>query len=155
MGKEIERKFLVSGSAYKLEAEGIICRQGYLSTAKERTVRVRLFGDDGFITVKGAGDGIIRPEYEYKIPAADAIEMLDFLCEKPLIEKIRYKICFGGKIWEIDEFTAENSGLVIAEIELRSADEKFEKPSWAGEEVSNDPRYFNSNLVKNPYSLWK
>ncbi|HOD40208.1 MAG TPA: CYTH domain-containing protein [Candidatus Wallbacteria bacterium] len=155
MGKEIERKFIVSGNGYKQAGEGVICRQGYLSTQKERIVRVRLIGDEGFITIKGLCNGISRPEYEYKIPAADAIEMLDFLCEKPLIEKIRYKINFGGRLWEIDEFAGENSGLIIAEIELRSEGEKFEKPSWAGEEVSNDPRYFNSNLIKTPYSLWK
>ena len=141
MGKEIERKFLVKGDAWKALAPGIRYRQGYLNSSFDRTVRVRTIGDQGFITVKGPNNGIARLEFEYVIPADDANEMLMELAEKPLIEKNRYRILRGKH--------------VVAEIELGSVDEQFEKPEWIGEEVSGDPRYYNSNLVAHPYSEWK
>lgn len=154
MGLEIERKFLVKGDAWKKLAQGVAYRQGYLNSAKERTVRVRTIGDKGFLTIKGPTIGVTRPEFEYEIPRADADKMLDLLAEKPLIEKNRYKIPAGPYKWEIDEFFGENAGLVVAEIELPNENATFEKPDWIGEEVSSDPRYFNSNLVRNPYTKW-
>lgn len=154
MAKEIERKFLVKDEEFKNLAKGVNYRQGYLSTVKERTVRVRTTDSEGFLTIKGITVGASRAEYEYKIPAADANEMLDNLCEKPIVEKNRYKIAAGKHTWEIDEFLGANLGLIVAEIELGAEDEKFEKPSWIGEEVTGDPKYFNSNLIKNPFSKW-
>ncbi|MHC4179754.1 MAG: CYTH domain-containing protein [Planctomycetota bacterium] len=154
MGKEIERKFLVSGEAWRALAEGVAYRQGYLSTVKERTVRVRTIGDKGFLTIKGITVGATRSEYEYPIPADDANQMLDDLCEKPIIEKRRYKIPQGGFTWEVDEFDGVNAGLIVAEVELESEDQAFEKPSWVGDEVSGDPRYFNANLIANPFTKW-
>lgn len=153
MGKEIERKFLVTGDDWRKLAKGTRYRQGYLSTVKERTVRVRTVDADGFLTVKGITVGATRKEYEYPIPAADAAGLLE-LCEQPLVEKVRYKIPFGGLTWEVDEFEGVNQGLVVAECELTSEDQKFEKPSWIGEEVTSDPRYFNSNLIAHPYTKW-
>ena len=155
MGKEIERKFLVKGDAWKALAPGIRYRQGYLNSSFDRTVRVRTIGDQGFISVKGPNNGIARLEFEYVIPADDANEMLTELAEKPLIEKNRYRILRGTHVWEVDVFLGDNAGLVVAEIELGSVDEPFEKPEWIGEEVSGDPRYYNSNLVAHPYSEWK
>ena len=154
MPQEIERKYLVSGEAWKYLAEGIHYRQGYLSTDPERTVRVRIIGEKGYLTIKGISVGISRPEYEYEIPIPDAKELLEGLCEKPIIEKDRYKISFGGLVWEVDEFLGVNEGLVIAEVELESADQAIDLPPWVGEEVSGDPRYFNSHLVNHPYSTW-
>lgn len=155
MGREIERKFLVTGTEYRESAEAKQYRQGYLSRNRERTVRVRTAGDKGFITVKGKNAGIVRTEFEYEIPLSDADAMLSFLCEKPLIEKRRYHYEYEGHVWEIDEFSGDNEGLVIAEIELTSEDDAFVKPDWIGDEVSGDPRYFNSNLVNNPYRSWE
>jgi CYTH domain-containing protein len=154
MGKEIERKFLVKGEAWKALAAGTVYRQGYLSTVKERTVRVRTVGEKGFLTIKGVTTGVTRAEFEYEVPAADANAMLDGLCEKPLVEKTRYKIPLDGYTWEVDEFHGDNDGLVVAEVELKSADEKPPLPEWVGEDVSSDPRYFNSNLVKKPFKTW-
>lgn len=154
MGKEIERKFLVKSEDWKELAKGIVYRQGYLSTVKERTVRVRTIGNSGFLTIKGITVGATRREYEYEISTSDADEMLDELCEKPLIEKKRYKIEFAGLIWEVDEFFGDNKGLVVAEVELSNEDQVIQKPQWIGDEVTGDPRYFNSNLTKHPYSQW-
>lgn len=154
MGKEIERKFLVKGEAWKALAAGTVYRQGYLSTVKERTVRVRTVGEKGFLTIKGVTTGVTRAEFEYEVPAADANAMLDGLCEKPLVEKTRYRIPLDGYTWEVDEFHGDNDGLVVAEVELKSADEKPPLPDWIGEDVSSDPRYFNSNLVKKPFKTW-
>ena len=155
MGKEIERKFLVKGEAWKSLATGRRYRQGYLNSAKERTVRVRTIDNRAFLTVKGPNTGITRSEFEYEIPLEDARAMLDTLAERPLIEKTRYKIASSGHVWEVDEFEGENQGLVVAEIELSTEGESFEKPEWIGEEVSDDPRYYNSSLVAHPYSSWK
>lgn len=154
MGKEIERKFLVEGSAWRKLAKGTHYRQGYLSTVKERTVRVRTIDDKGFLTIKGITIGATRAEYEYEIPVGDANAMLDNLCERPLIEKTRYKIEYQGFTWELDEFEGENQGLILAEIELSAEDQNFTLPAWIGEEVTGDPRYFNSNLIKKPFTTW-
>jgi adenylate cyclase len=154
MAKEIERKFLVNGVDWKTLAKGTSYRQGYLSSVKERTVRVRTIDDKGFLTVKGITMGATRSEFEYEIPAADADAMLTDLCEKPLIEKNRYKIHAGPHVWEIDEFFGENQGLIVAEVELTSEEEALKKPGWIGAEVTGDPRYFNSNLIKHPFTKW-
>ena len=154
MGVEIERKFLIKDDSWRANAKGEKCRQGYLNSAKERVVRVRTIEDKGILTIKGISKGATRAEFEYEIPIAEAKAMLDNLCEKPLIEKKRYKIEFGGHVWEVDEFFGENQGLTVAEVELRSEGESFEKPTWIGEEVTGDPKYFNSNLVQHPYTKW-
>jgi len=154
MGKEIERKFLVKDDAFKQMAKGTRYRQGYLSSTKERVVRVRTIDDKGFLTVKGISVGATRMEFEYEIPLKDADVMLDELCEKPIIEKNRYKISNRNLIWEVDEFFGENDGLVVAEVELENEDQAFAKPEWVGAEVTGDPKYFNSNLIRNPYKNW-
>jgi len=154
MPKEIERKFLVKGDAWRGKAVGKRYRQGYLSLVKERTVRVRTVDDKGFITVKGLSVGASRSEYEYEIPVTDANEMLDRLCERPLIEKTRYRIPMSGVVWEVDEFAGENRGLIVAEVELESEDQALTVPEWIGREVTADPRYYNANLVAHPYSRW-
>lgn len=153
MAKEIERKFLTRGDAWRALAEGVRYRQGYLSTVKERTVRVRTVGDSGFLTVKGITIGATRLEFEYGIPAPDAASLLE-MCEQPLVEKVRYKIPLDGLVWEVDEFEGANRGLVVAECELQSEDQQFTKPAWIGEEVTGDPRYFNSNLIAHPFTKW-
>ena len=154
MGTEIERKFLLKNDAWRNLADGVHYRQGYLNSAKERTVRVRIINNKGFLTVKGSNIGATRLEFEYEIPKNECDIMLAHLVEKPVIEKIRYKIDYKGFTWEIDEFFKENRGLIVAEIELESEDQKFEIPGWIGKEVTNDPRYFNSNLINNPYTNW-
>ena len=154
MAKEIERKFLIVGDAWRKLAGGTSYRQGYLSTVKERTVRVRTIDDKGFMTIKGITVGATRTEYEYEIPAAEANEMLDNLCEQPIIEKKRYKIPQDSFTWEVDEFGGVNDGLIVAEIELEDENQEFGKPEWIGEEVTGDPRYFNSNLIAKPFSSW-
>ncbi|WP_036301968.1 CYTH domain-containing protein [Methylotenera sp. L2L1] len=152
MALEIERKFLVIGNEWQLAA-GVKFSQGYLNRDKNRTVRVRVAGEQGFLTIKGATHGATRTEFEYEIPLADAESLLD-LCERPIIQKIR-RICdYKGFKWEVDEFQGENSGLVVAEIELQSETQSFEKPSWIGKEVTDDPRYYNSNLAQHPYTTW-
>ncbi len=154
MAKEIERKFLVAGEDWRALAKGTRYRQGYLSTARECAVRVRTLGSRAFLTIKGISVGATRSEYEYEISAADADEMLNDLCIKPIIEKDRYKIPLGGVTWEVDEFFGDNVGLIVAEVELQSEDQSFPKPDWIGEEVTGDPRYFNANLVARPFSTW-
>ena len=156
MAKEIERKFLVNKKKWiDVSATGIIIKQGYLSTSKTRTVRVRTIDRDAFITIKGITEGVSRTEYEYKIPYHDATEMIDIMCKTPIISKIRYKVIRGNNIWEVDKFLGDNKGLMVAEIEFKNEKQKFKKPDWVGKEVSNDPRYFNSNLLKHPYKNWK
>jgi CYTH domain-containing protein len=153
MALEIERKFLVKEGAWRNE-KGTKCRQGYLNSTKERTVRVRTINDKGYLTVKGVSRGAVRVEYEYEIPVAEAEAMLDDLCEKPLIEKNRRKIKYKGLVWEVDEFFGENQGLIVAELELESEDQKFVKPEWINAEVTADPKYFNANLIHHPYRNW-
>jgi len=154
MAREIERKFLVKGNSWRTGIEGKTLKQGYLSTITERVVRVRVIGNQGYLTIKGINVGVTRAEYEYKIPIEDANAMLNTLCEQPIIEKLRYTIGYHGFVWEVDEFKGENQGLIIAEIELSDEGENFHKPDWIGEEVSEDPRCFNSNLIKHPFKSW-
>ena len=154
MGQEIERKFLVRNDTWRRNATRTRYRQGFLSTEPERTVRVRIAGDRGTLTIKGKTVGATRAEFEYDIPVADAAELLDTLCRRPLIEKVRYVLREGAHTWEVDVFEGDNAGLVVAEIELQTEDEAFERPPWLGEEVTHDPRYFNANLVKSPYNTW-
>ena len=154
MAQEIERKFLVTGDAWRKLAKGAVYRQGYLSTVQERTVRVRTVGEKGYLTVKGLSVGAKRAEFEYEIPVTDADVMLDELCEQPLIEKTRYKIPFDGLIWEVDEFASDNEGLIVAEVELSDEDQEIRLPDWIGEEVTDDLRYYNANLIAHPYKSW-
>lgn len=152
---EIERKFLVTGNGWRGLGPATLYRQGYLCRDKERTVRVRLAGDTARLTIKGRNTGGVAAEFEYRIPLADAQYMLDNIAEQPIIEKKRHKVPFRGFIWEVDEFLGDNTGLILAEVELRSVDQSFALPDWAGKDVTGDPRYFNSNLVTNPYRQWK
>lgn len=154
MSVEIERKFLVRGDAWKALARGVAMRQGYLSTHPDRTVRVRIEGESATLTIKGRTQGFSRGEWEYAIPLADAEALLNDVCERPLIEKTRMRIVHEGMTWEVDEFFGDNLGLVVAEIELESETQAFTRPDWLGEEVTGDVRYFNSSLLKRPYSSW-
>jgi len=153
MAKEIERKFLVQES-WQPRSAGVKIAQGYLSTVPERTVRVRIKGEKGYLTIKGKNEGISRAEFEYEIPLQDAEELLQ-LAEQPVLRKRRYLEQHGGSLWEIDVFAGENEGLIVAEIELPEEQAAFTKPDWLGEEVSGDVRYYNANLIKQPFSLWK
>jgi adenylate cyclase len=156
MGQEIERKYLVVNENWRGHAgPGTVYVQGYLSVDPERSVRVRIAGSEAALTVKGESTYSIRDEFEYQIPAEDADRMLDKICIKPLIEKTRYVVQDGKLKWEIDEFSAENRGLIIAEVELEDDRQEIVTPDWVGEEVTDDPRYFNINLVKHPYSEWE
>jgi len=132
----------------------VLYRQGYLCTDKERTVRARIAGEQGFLTIKGKTEGISRLEFEYPISVDDAGQMLDTLCLASIIEKVRYRIPYKGNIWEIDEFLGANKGLVLAEIELKDENEDFFRPPWLGREVSGDVRFYNSFLSRTPYSQW-
>jgi CYTH domain-containing protein len=154
MPQEIERKFLVASDAWRSGAAGKRYRQGYLSTDPARTVRVRVAGDAGFLTVKGSSTGAARAEYEYPIPVAHAEEMLDALCLRPLVEKTRYRIPFGGLTWEVDEFAGDNAGLVVAEVEIEAENQAVALPPWVGREVTGDGRYANASLVARPYCTW-
>ncbi|CAN2535265.1 Inorganic+triphosphatase [Methylocapsa aurea] len=154
MGVEIERKFLVTREQWRPRNDGVAYRQGYLSRVEDRVVRVRIAGGAAFLTIKGRAANVTRSEFEYPIPVEDAQLMLDRLCERPLIEKTRYEEVFGGHIWTVDVFQGENDGLIIAEIELGSEEEPFDRPGWLGREVSGDPRYFNSELSKRPFGYW-
>jgi len=158
MGVEIERKFLIAEGAGEdallLGGEGVPYAQGYLSRGTGRTVRVRIAGAKAYLTIKGPVTGISRAEFEYEIPVADARQMLP-LCDGPVIEKIRRRIPHGGHVWEVDEFLGENAGLTVAEVELATAEDSVEIPSWIGKEVTGDPRYYNSNLTEHPYRLWR
>jgi len=151
---EIERKFLVVGDAWKKLGVGTLYRQGYLSTHKDRSVRVRTAGDQAFLTIKGASVGISRREFEYQLPVAEANLILTELCEQPLIEKTRYRIDHNGVTWVVDEFHGDNSGLLLAEVELKDPRQPVDLPSWVDKEVSDDARYYNANLIKTPYKNW-
>lgn len=154
MASEIERKYLVDTRLWRPAGAGVLYRQGYLSTVKERVVRVRIGGDHGLLTIKGIVTGFTRLEFEYPIPREDAAILLDKLCEQPLIEKTRHREIFAGRTWEIDVFHGDNEGLVVAEVEMQSPADLIARPPWAGPEVSSDPRYFNNNLVAHPYKSW-
>lgn len=155
MATEIERKFLVTGdfSGQELSCERIL--QGYICSLPGRTVRVRLYGGQGFLTIKGPSldNGLSRYEFEQAIAPADA-EALFRLCEPGTIDKVRHRVKVGAHVWEVDVFHGDNEGLVLAEIELEKPDESFERPAWAGEEVTGDRRYYNSMLAKSPYGRW-
>lgn len=155
MSMEIEKKFLVKSDEYKSSAVSVLFRQGYLSVDFERTVRVRSYNGKGFLTIKGKTQSCSREEYEFDIPIQDAERMLDNLCLRPIIEKVRYFITYEDCKWVVDEFLGENKHLVTAEIELESEQQTFKKPEWIGNEITSDCRYFNSNLVNNPYKDWK
>jgi len=156
VGIEIERKFLVRDRSVVANLAGTSMRQGYLSVDPERTVRVRVSGPRGFVTIKGAASdsGASRAEYEYEIPVPDAEELLDRLTLRPLIEKTRYRVTAGDLVWEIDVFRGDNDGLVVAEVELPSEATAVILPDWIGEEVTGDPRYYNASLVSHPYRDW-
>jgi adenylate cyclase len=153
MAEEIERKFLVDPDKLPSLPLPSIIRQGYIP-AQGITVRVRISGNQAFLTLKGRAKGLSRSEFEYPIPMEDAEQILSELCMRPLIEKRRYLIPFGGHTWELDIFEGDNAGLIIAEIELKAEDERFSLPEWATKEVSHDPRYRNSSLITSPFSEW-
>jgi CYTH domain-containing protein len=154
MGVEIERKFLVRDRGFLDDVVGIGYRQGYLSTDPDRTVRIRRAGLHGYITIKGRSRGATRAEFEYEIPLDDADALLE-QCLPPLVEKVRHRVEHGGRTWEVDVFGGANDGLVVAEIELPSEDAVLDVPSWIGDEVTDDPRYFNANLIAHPYREWR
>jgi adenylate cyclase len=153
--REIERRFLVQSDAWKQGGKPIRITQGYLSRVNERVVRVRLAGGKGSITIKGRAQGHRRKEFEYEIPAAHAAEMLDQVCERPILDKLRHHVSIAGIVWEVDEFLGENAGLVIAEVGLARNGQLIALPHWVGAEITDDSRYFNSQLVSHPYSTWK
>ncbi len=153
MGQEIERKFLVRSDTWREGAEGTLYRQGYLAKDAERTVRVRIAGTAAYLTIKGRTTGTSRAEYEYEIPLKDAEELLD-MCEGPLVEKTRHKIPHAGHTWEVDVFHGDNEGLIMAEVEIDREDAEVELPEWAGQEVSDDARYYNSSLSRKPFKTW-
>ena len=156
MPMEIERKFLVAGDYKSFARKSLRITQGYISSIPERTVRVRIMGDKGFITIKGVASdgGVSRFEWEKEIPVSEAQDLLQ-ICEPGVIDKTRYLVEVGNHTYEVDEFYGDNDGLVVAEIELAAEDEAFVKPEWLGEEVTGDNRYYNSMLMKSPYKNWK
>ena len=155
MAEEIERKFLVISDQWRGQAEAVRYKQGYLASNDETVVRVRIMGEVAMLTVKSKVSDLTRTEFEYEIPVDEADYMLENLCQKPLIDKTRTKIKIKNHVWEVDEFFGDNQGLLIAEVELGSEDEQVELPPWVGEDVSADSRYYNANLVINPYKNWK
>lgn len=156
MATEIERKFLVINDTWRSLSQGTVYRQGYIPTQdKVTTIRVRIIGNQAYLTIKSKAEGISRHEFEYPIPLEDAQIMLNTLCRRPFIEKIRYKIKIEDLIWEIDEFQGDNEGLILAEVELKTETQVITLPTWIGEEVTHDLRYYNINLVNHPYSKWQ
>ena len=153
MASEIERKFLVHGAGWREGTRQRLC-QCYLNRDKERTVRVRIAGDQAFLTIKGVTRGATRAEFEYEIPMQDAEQLLE-LSDGPILEKNRYVLVHEGSRWEVDEFLGDNAGLVVAEIELESEEQPFSRPPWLGQEVTHDSRYYNSNLAGHPYREWR
>lgn len=155
MAVEIERKFLVDGEFRHIAESSVRVVQGYLSSVPERTVRVRVYGDRGFITIKGIGSssGMSRFEWEKEISCEEAMSLLE-ICEAGVIDKTRHIVRVGGHVYEVDEFHGDNEGLVVAEIELSSEDESFVRPDWLGREVTGDSRYYNSMLSSNPFRNW-
>lgn len=156
MAIEIERKFLLQNENWRAYvSHSVIYKQGYLSSQATSSIRVRISDKQAWLNIKSATIGTQRAEYEYEIPLADANEILTNLCLKPVIEKTRHFVTHENHLWEIDEFDGENSGLIVAEIELQSVDEFFVKPNWLGDEVTQDVRYYNNNLAREPYSQWR
>jgi adenylate cyclase len=155
MALEIERKFLVKNDNWRNLATGYLYCQGYILTQQPgKTVRVRTIGDRAFLTIKSKTEGCTRLEFEYEIPLVDGEQMLENLCDSSKIAKKRYKILYEGLVWEVDEFLEDNQGLILAEVELESPDQPLVKPDWLGKEVTDDLRYYNSNLAQNPYKSW-
>ncbi len=154
MSLEIERKFLVRSDAWRALGEPVTIRQGYICADPVRVVRVRIAGEGAWLAVKGLNIGATRIEFEYPIPLQDAADMLDGFCERPILEKRRTRIPVGDVTWEVDEFLGDNAGLIVAEVELGTADQALTVPDWIGVEVTGDARYFNSNLIAHPYSSW-
>lgn len=154
MAREIERKFLVRNDSWKSGREGVSCRQAYLATDERVTVRVRILGDAGYLTIKGKSSGSARDEYEYPIPVEDARAMIETLGTGGVVEKIRYPVPAHGMLWDVDEFLGANAGLVLAEVELEDEGQEIVLPEWAGEEVTGDVRYYNSRLARDPFSVW-
>lgn len=154
-GLEIEKKYLVTDNSWRNLAEPELYRQGYLSVGLGPTVRVRVVGEKGYLTIKGQDSGFASHEFEYEIPLPEANMMLDTLVTPAIIEKHRHKIHYGGFIWEVDEFLGENQGLILAEIELETAEQNFPLPDWIGSEVTGDSRYYNANLARHPFCSWK
>ncbi len=154
MGIEIERKFLIDTDKLPPLTNSYTIKQGYIQTVDHTTVRVRIRDQDAFLTIKGKSVGASRLEFEYPIPLQDANDMLEALCQSSVIEKMRYLVEYEGHTWEVDVFEGSNKGLVVAEVELDSEEEAFTLPSWVTKEVTDDVRYFNSNLVEHPYSNW-
>lgn len=154
MGIEIERKFLVDRDALPPLESGKYISQGYIATQSNTTVRARIKGEMGYLTLKGENTGISRSEFEYEIPVEDAREIIASLCNGKVVEKTRYEIHVGNHIWEVDIFHGDNDGLVVAEIELSHEEEHFELPEWTTKEVSGQPQYYNSSLLNYPYSNW-
>ena len=156
MPQEIEHKYLIRKDLWYAvhKPRGMNIRQGYLHADPGKTVRIRTTGTNAFLTIKGPSLDATRVEYEYPIPPMEADELLQF-CTIPVIEKVRYRMDYAGKIWEVDEFFGENEGLILAEIELTFTEEKYDKPAWVGEEVTNDPRYYNAYLALHPFSTWE
>ncbi|GAB4269606.1 MAG: CYTH domain-containing protein [Methylomicrobium sp.] len=156
MAIEIEHKYLLINDEWRhLVTHSMRYRQGYLTSNSNCSVRVRTGNDKAWLNIKSATIGSSRDEYEYEIPYQDADEMMQRLCKRPLIEKTRHFVPVGKHIWEVDEFEGENEGLIVAEIELSSHEETFVKPSWIGQEVTSDLRYYNNNLAANPYRQWR
>ena len=154
MNQEIERKFLLRDESWRGLGQATPIRQGYLSSDPDRVVRVRIAGDAAFLTIKSRMVGLTRGEWEYPLPLDEAQTLLESLCIRPIIDKVRHRIPYAGMVWEVDEFFGDNAGLVVAEIELSAEDQAFDKPEWIGAEVSDDVRYFNANLLKHPYCSW-
>jgi adenylate cyclase len=155
MGTEVERKFLVTGETWRSEAVSATrIMQGYIAESDGTVVRVRVAGESAFLTIKGRSTGISRSEFEYQVPVADALAMLDELARGPVIDKVRHIVPVGDHRWEVDVFAGDNAPLVLAEVELGRPDEEFDRPTWAGREVSDDRRYYNVNLAREPYGSW-
>ena len=154
MKKEIERKFIVLDYSYQSMGEYEYCIQGYIPSGNAPLIRIRTIGDKSFLTMKSAKTGITCFEYEYGIPNQDAKDLLDLFCKKTIVEKNRYKIYHKSTLWEVDEFLGENKGLIVAEVELDTEDQVYDKPDWIGEEVSTNKKYYNYNLAHKPYKHW-
>ena len=155
MPKEIEHKYLIREDLWKkvVPEKSVLIRQAYLLTDPDKTIRIRTKGDQGFITIKGKTIGATRTEFEFEIPLQDALELIRTMC-KEVIEKTRHYIHHNNKLWEVDVFSGDNTGLTVAEIELKSEAEQYSKPDWVDKEVTSDPKYTNSNLAVKPYCKW-
>lgn len=155
MPTEIERKYLVTGDSWRQDAgAGVAIVQGYLGSNEKSSIRIRIDGESAHLNIKSRTIGIRRSEFDYPIPVDEATELLQKLCDQPLIKKNRYPVQYQGHLWEVDVFAGDNAGLIVAEIELSAPEQSFKLPAWAGREVSDDPRYYNTCLVSHPYKDW-